>query len=125
MSIFSIVELYFIVISRKFLWSNYPLYVFHLTTIFRRYLLLFLYHFFIRFSAYINHIYIVYCTEVSGFFIFSFISLYFLNTLFNETNLSGLIHDLMKALKIRTLLVTKIDLPSNAILSCFFLFLDN
>ena len=51
-------------VSRNFL------YVFMLTTTFHQYLLLFLHNFFIHFSVYINHIYVVCSTEVLGFFYF-------------------------------------------------------
>ena len=43
--------------------------------------------YFIRFSAYINHIYIACSIEVLSFFIPYFITLYCLNTLFTETKL--------------------------------------
>ena len=59
------------------------LYFFHLTTILHYYLLLFLCHFF----------HIGYSTKR---LIYSFISLYFLNTLFTETNSSWLIHEHLK-----------------------------
>ena len=81
------------------------LYVFHETTIFRRHLLLFLRHFLIRFSAYINRIYIVYWTAFSEFLIFSFISLYSINTLFTEISSLWLICESFKALEIKYLIV--------------------
>ena len=89
-------EWYFIVISHKFFDSILLVYVFHLTRIFLNYILLFLYHFFMRFSVYINHTYRVYFTEVWGFLI----SLYSLNTLFFETNSLWLIYQLIKALEL-------------------------
>ena len=72
-------ELYFLVISHKCLRSNPSLICFHLTTIPHHYY--FYTISFNYFSAYINHFYIVYSTEVSGFFISSFIPLYSLKTL--------------------------------------------
>ena len=68
-------------------------YDFHLTTIFHYCLLLLLCHFFQRLSTYINNIYIVYSTEISGLYICSLISLYFVNTLFAATNSSWLIYE--------------------------------
>ena len=55
------------------------------------------------FSAYMNHMYKVYSTELSGFLVSSFISIYFLNTLFTEINLPWLIYESIKALEIKTL----------------------
>ena len=66
---------------------------------------------FIRFSAYINHISIIYSTLVS---------LSPLNTLLTETNSSWLTYKSIKSLEIRTLKVPNLDFPSNTILSCFF-----
>ena len=68
---------------------------------------------FIRFSAYINHISIIYSTLVS---------LSPLNTLLTETNSSWLTYKSIKSLEIRTLKVPNLDFPSNTILSCFFFF---
>ena len=67
---------------------------------------------FIRFFAYINHTYIVYFAEVSGFFISAFISIYSLNTLFTEINSSCLIYESIKALEIRTSIVSNLPFPS-------------
>ena len=58
---------------------------------------------------------------VSGFFISFFISLYYLNT-FTEANFSWLIYESIKALEIKTLIVSNLAFPSNTILSCSFLF---
>ena len=77
---------------------------------------------FIRFSAFVNHIYVVYSTKVSGFFIYSFVSLYSLNILFTETNLSWLMQELIKVLEIRILIVFNFVFASNTILSYFFFF---
>ena len=81
---------------------------------------------FIRFFAYINHTYIVYFAEVSGFFISAFISIYSLNTLFTEINSSCLIYESIKALEIRTSIVSNLPFPSK--IFCYassFFFLDN
>ena len=95
-------------------------------TVFHHYLPLFIRHFFIHFSTYINSIYIVHSTALSGFLIYSFISLYSLNTFFTETNLSWLIYELAKVLEIRMLIVFNVFYANNIILSCFLLlFLDN
>ena len=51
-------ELYFVVNSRKCLWSNLLLRVFYLTTILHQYLLLFLNHFFYTFFLFISTIFI-------------------------------------------------------------------
>ena len=70
---FFLVHLQFLWFQRYFnvaackLFDLILLYVFHLATIFRHYQILFLCHFYICFSAYINHIYVVYSTEVSRF----------------------------------------------------------
>ena len=58
--------------------------------------------FFIRFSVYINHIYIVYYTAFLGFLISSFISLYSLKTLFTERNSSWVICESITDLEIKT-----------------------
>ena len=70
-----------------------------------------------------HHFYILHSTEVSGYFITSFISFYSLNTLFTETNSSWLIYESIKALEIRTSKLFKLSFPNNAIWSCFFFFL--
>ena len=70
---------------------------------------------FILFSAYVNHFYIVYSAEASGFFISSFISLYSLNTLFTETNSPWLIYESIKALEIRTSIVFDLSFPNKTI----------
>ena len=71
-------------------------------------------------------LYIIHFASYSGFFISSFISLYSLNTLSIETNLSLLIHELIKALEIKTSIVFDLYFTSNTILLCFFhLVLDN
>ena len=79
---------------------------------------------FILFPAYIYHIYIVYSRDVSGSFFF--ISLFFLNTLFIETNSSWLIYESIKAVEIETLITFNLAFPCNTIGSCFlFFFLIN
>ena len=52
----------------------------------------------------------------------SFISLYSLNTLFIEINLSWLIYQSIKVLEIRASIVSDSDVPNSTILSCFFSF---
>ena len=71
--------------STDFYNVNVLLFVFHSTTILQHCLLMFVHHFFIRFSAYINHVSITYSTAFSGFLISSDISLYSLNIVFIET----------------------------------------
>ena len=73
--------------------------------------------------------YVVYSGGFSGHFITSFISLYYLNALFAETNSSWLIWESIKkgALEIRTsivssLLIVSITFPNNSILSSFIFF---
>ena len=95
-------ELYFIKTSHKCWWYNPSSIFFHLTTILHYYLLLFLCHFF----------HIAYSTKR---LIYSFISLYFLNTLFAETNSSWLIHESFKDLEIKTLIVSNLAFASNTI----------
>ena len=80
-------ERYFTVITCKIFGVIFLLHVFYSTRISINIYYCFYVISFIRFSAYINHIYIKYSSEVSGFFIFSFISLYSFNT-FTETNSS-------------------------------------
>ena len=69
------------------------LFISHLIAIFHHYLLSFLYQFFHRFSAYINHIYIMYYTEVLSYFISSTISLYSFDKLLTRASSSWLIHE--------------------------------
>ena len=116
-------EWYFILISGKILWSNPSSICFSfnhnipsLSTITS------IPYLSNVFSAYINHVYIIYSIEVSGFFISSFISLYSLNRLFTERNSSWLIYESIKALNLRTLIVINLSILSNTILSCFFFF---
>ena len=66
---------------------------------------------------------IVYSAEISGFFISSYIWLYFLNALFTETNSSWLIHESIKVLEIRTSIEFNVSFHNNTISSCFFFFL--
>ena len=75
----------FIYSSTDFYNVTVLLFVFHSTTILQHCLLMFVHHFFIRFSAYINHVFITYSTAFSGFLISSDISLYSLNIVFIET----------------------------------------
>ena len=63
-----------------------------------------------------------YSTEVSGFLISFFISLYSINSLFTELNSSWLIYELIKALEIKTLMVFNLVFANNTILSCLFFF---
>ena len=69
---------------------------------------------FIRFSAYIHHIYIVYSAIFQSFFL---LSLFSLNTLFTE------IYELIKALETRTSIASDLVFSTNVVLSCFFFFL--
>ena len=118
-------ECYFIVISRKFLWSNLFSICFSLdhnisslSTIvsiqFLLYVLLLISTIFIqcipqRFQDFF------YC-------IFHLIKRISLNTLFTETNSSRLIYESIKTLEIRTSKVFNLSFPNNTILSCFFFF---
>ena len=63
----------------------------------------------------------MFLTNVSGFFISFFISLYYLK-IFTEANLSWLIYESIKAFKIRTSIVFNLSSPNNTILLCFFFF---
>ena len=65
---------------------------------------------------------IMFSTEVSGFFISSFISLYSLSELFIETNSSWLIYESINDLEIRASIVCNFLFSSNTILPCFFLY---
>ena len=56
------------------------------------------------------------------FFIPSFISSYFLNTLFTKKNLSRLIYELINALEIKSYMLFNLVFANNTILSCFFFF---
>ena len=66
--------------------------------------------------------YIICSTEVSGFFISSFISLYSLNILFTETSSSWLIYESIKVLEIRTSMVFSLSFPNSTTLSYYFFF---
>ena len=55
-----------------------------------------------------------------GFLIDSFMSLYYFNTSFTETNFSRIISETIKALEIKTM-VFNLFFASNTILSWFFL----
>ena len=67
--------------------------------------------------------YIIYSTEVSGFFILFFISYSKrINTLFTETSSSWLIYESNKNFEIRMLIVFNLCFPINTILSCVFFF---
>ena len=70
---------------------------------------------------YIMFLYI-YSTLFSGFFIFSFISLYSLTTLFTEINSSWLIYKSIKALEIKNSIVFNSVFAKNTILLCYFCF---
>ena len=86
---------YFIVISRKLLWSNLSSICF-------------------SFNHNINHFYIVHSAEVSG---------YSINTLLTEIDLSWLTYESIKALAIKTAILFNLYFPNNTILSyLFFLF---
>ena len=76
----------------------------------------------ICFSAYINHIYVIYSKEVLGFLISSFASLYFCDALFIETNSLRLMYELIKAFEIKILIAFNLLFASSTILSCFFFF---
>ena len=60
----------------------------------------------------VYHIYIAYSTEILGFWISSFISLYSFNTLFTETSQSIIV------LEIMNLVVFNLVFANNTILSC-------
>ena len=62
---------------------------------------------------------IIYSTEVSGCFISLLISLYYLKTLFTETNLLQLIYGLIKIFQIRISIVFNLPFSKSAVLSCF------
>ena len=55
-------------------------------------------------------------------FIPSFISSYFLNTLFTKKNLSRLIYDLINALEVKSYMLFNLVFANNTISSCFFFF---
>ena len=107
-------EWYLDVTSRKLLWTN-PSFRCFSNTIFHDYLLLFLYRFYTISFFYvfllISAIFIYY-TEVSGFFISFFISLYSLNTLFTKTNSSWLLYESIQGLEIRTSKVSNLSLAT-------------
>ena len=77
---------------------------------------------FIHFSVYINHIFIVYSTELLGILISSFVSLYSLNILFTEKKSLWLINEFIKALEIKTSIAFNFVFANNTILSCLFFF---
>ena len=79
---------------------------------------------FIRFSTYINHICIVYSTDVLGLFISYFVSLYSLSILFTETNYSWLKYESITDLQIITSILSNLAFANNTILLCLF-FYDN
>ena len=113
----------FIVISSTFLWS----YHFSICFSFNHYIPSLSLIVFVQFLSYIflliSTIFVRYIPQkFQDFLIFSFISLYSLNTLFTETNLSWLIYELIKALEIRTFIVFNLSFPIKTILSCFFFF---
>ena len=56
------------------------------------------------------------------FFISSFISWYYVNALFIETNSSWLIIESTKALEIKTFILFNLDFANNIFSSCFFFF---
>ena len=66
--------------------------------------------------------YVVYSTDVLGFFISSFASLYSFNSLFIETNYLWLIYELIKAFEIKISITFNLIFAINTILSCFFFF---
>ena len=95
-------ELYFVVISLHFYELIPLLYVFHLTTIFHHCLLLLLCHFVHTFFwLYRPFLYSIFLRSFRCFILFS-ISLYSLNTLFTEMDLSWLIYESIKNLEIKT-----------------------
>ena len=67
---------------------------------------------------------IMFSTEVSGFFISSFILLYSLNALFIETNSSWLIYESIKDFEIRASIVCNFLFSSNTILPWFFFIIE-
>ena len=66
--------------------------------------------------------YIIYSTEVSGFFISFLISLYYLKIFLTETKSPCLRYELIKVLEIRTSIVFNLSFPSKTILLCFSFF---
>ena len=70
---------------------------------------------------FLQYFYLVYFTGLCGFFLL-FISLYYLNMLFTEMNSSWIMYESIKALKIKTSVVSNLILASNTILSFFFCF---
>ena len=60
--------------------------------------------------------------EVSRFLISSFISPYYLITLFPKTDSLGLINESIKALEIRTSIPFTLVFARNTIISCFFFY---
>ena len=81
---------------------------------------------FIRFSAYINHIYIIYFTEVSEFFISSFISLYSFNRLFLKKILHDYYINQLKLYKLYNLNSIWLSFSKKHYFITFFLlFIDN
>ena len=80
---------------------NLLLYFFHLTTIFRHYLLLSLHHFFHTFFCLHQPFYLENSTAFWEFLISSFILLYSLNMLFTEANSSWLIYESLKVLLLK------------------------
>ena len=79
--------------------------------------------YFLQLTQYVSIVfYIVYSTEVLGFFISSFISCYSLYKLFTEINSSRLTYEQIKTLEIRTSKVSNLSFPNNTNLSCFFPF---
>ena len=88
---------------------------------------LFLYNTLHGYSILLNQLAKCFFRILYKFFIFSFILLDFLNTLFTEKILSWLIYHSIKVLEIRTSIVFNVLFPKNTILSCysfFFLIID-
>ena len=87
----------------------------------------FLYNILHRYNILLNQLAKCFFRILYKFFIFSFILLDFLNTLFTEKILSWLIYHSIKVLEIRTSIVFNVLFPKNTILSCysfFFLIID-
>ena len=93
-------DILFLFLQIFMIWS-----FFHMSFIQPKFFFIFYYCFYnislIRFSTYTKHIYLMYSKEVLGFFIYFFILLYSLNTLFTEKDLPWLLYESIKVLEIK------------------------
>ena len=76
------------------------------------------------FLHYDNHIYILSEFKILEFLIASSMSSYPINTLFTEWNILWLVYELIRALEIKTSIVSNLVFANNTISACFFLFLN-